>query len=228
MDIQEILQELQNLELSGLYERDFFDLTAKSKQELCALFAVADALSDLREKNYATTLFNGALAVFEGEPGEAPAFFAACAMLGLEVLRVGEINARTLAGARPDVILSPVDRGALCDQLYRQGVLTQRPLSLPRETALPMLLDALHAWGGVGEMWGKELAVGADAPRDAAALAQQFGLRLSEGEAGETETLRRKALEPCVLAAMILLGKCPDPVGTLTRLQRQGTPRRII
>lgn len=228
MNIQEILQELQNLELSGLYERDFSDPTAKSKQELCALFAVADALRDLREKNYATTLFNSGLAIFEGEKFENPAFFAACAMLGLQVLSVGQITSQTLAATHPDILCPTTDRGVLCDQLYRQGTLTQRPLSLPRETALPMLLDALHTSGGVGEMWGKELAVGPDAPQDAAPLAQQFGLRLGQGEVGETEALRRKALEPYVLAAMILLGKCPDPVGTLTRLQRQGTPRRII
>lgn len=228
MNIQEILQELQNLELSSLYERDFWDVPSKGQQELAAVFAVADALRDLRDKNYATTIFNGGLAVFEGEKLENPAFAAACAMLGLQVVCVERLDAPTLAAIQPDILCPATDRGALCDQLYRQGTLAQRPLSLPRRTALPMLLDALHTSGGVREMWGQELLAGSDAPQDAATLAERFGLRLDQGEADQTQALRRKALEPYVLAAMILLGKCPAPVETLNRLQRQGTPRRII
>ena len=227
MELNDILKELGTLELSGLYERDFFSVAQKTQGEVAGIFAVADALRELREKNYATTIFNGGLALWEGTQG-APAFAAACAMLGLQVLCVERIDAKTLAGAQADVLCPAADCGALCDQLYRQGTLTQRPLSLPRRTALPMLLDALHTSGGVREMWGQELNVGADAPQDAATLAERFGLRLGQGESEEVQALRTKALEPYVLAAMILLGKCPNPVETLNRLQRQGTPRRIV
>lgn len=227
MELNDILKELGTLELSGLYERDFFFVAQKAQGEVAGIFAVADALRELREKNYATTIFNGGLALWEGTAAE-PAFAATCAMLGLQVLCVEHIDANTLAGAQADVLCPTADCGALCDQLYRQGTLTQRPLSLPRRTALPMLLDALHTSGGVREMWGQELNVGSDGPQDAALLAERFGLRLGQGEPEEARTLRGKALAPYVLAAMILLGKCPNPVETLNRLQRQGTPRRIV
>lgn len=230
MELTEILKELGSLTLTGLYEKDFYDLTAKDQQELAGIFAVADTLKGLRERNYATVLFRSGLAIWEGAEEEGcAAFAAACVMLGLRVVRSERLTARTLVEAQADVLCPSEDRGGLCDQLYRQGELTQRPLSLPRRTALPLLLDVLHENGGVAQMWGKELSVSADAPQDAALLAQRFGMSVAvRPEPEERQVSRGTALEPYVLAAMILLGKCPDPVGTLTRLQRQGEPRRII
>lgn len=229
MELSEILKELATLDLSGFYERDWVASNPKSGQEPAGVFAVADALQELRNKNYATLIFRTGLALWEGEktPGYY-AFAAACAMLGLQTKRVESLTPRILVSAAPDVICSRQMMGDVCDRLYRSGVLTQRPLSLPRDTALPWVLFLLHQSGGVREMLGRELPMGPDAPEDLGSLTQRFGLVPVVRESEESELLQAESLRPYILAAIILLGKCPDPVAVLTRLQRQGQPRRLV
>ncbi|MBO3280704.1 hypothetical protein HJV68_12330, partial [Intestinimonas butyriciproducens] len=48
---QEILKELGTLDVSRLYKNDFFLTWDKTDQEIAGVFAVADALRDLRERN---------------------------------------------------------------------------------------------------------------------------------------------------------------------------------
>lgn len=229
--LSDILAELCGLDLTGLYERDFWDLTAKSQGELAAIFAVADALRSFREKNYATVLFHTGLAIWEGEKtGAYAAFVAACNMLGLSVVTLERVDAAALTATQADVICCERELGALSDQLYREGTITQRPLSLPRRTALAYVLAALHESGGASQLWGKEMSGWAGLPPDAEALCRKFGMGLSREGTQARQDLAAQAnlLEPYVLAAMVVLGKCPDVTGSLTRLQRQGTPRRII
>ena len=229
MELSEILKELASLDLSGCYERDWVTSEPKSDQEPAGVFAVADALKDLRDKNYATPIFHTGLALWEGEktPGYY-AFVAACAMLGLQTKRVEHLTTQLLAAAAPDVICPCQAMGDVCDKLYRSGALTQRPLSLPRDTALPWVLHVLHKSGGVREMLGREIPLGPDAPADLSSLTQRFGLVAVVREPEELELCQVEGLRPYILAAMILLGKCPDPVAVLTRLQRQGQPRRLV
>lgn len=230
MELSAILEELAGLELSGLYERDFTDLPGKGRQELAGVFAAADALGELRAKNYHTAVFASGLAAWEGEGrGENfLAFAAGCEMMGLRVVTLDAVTAQALAALQPDVLCAKSDRGALCDTLYRQGVLTQRPLSLPRETALGLVLDTLHQKGGVGELWGQELPLWPDAPGDLAALAERFGMTAAPRDPEEERQLRVWGLQSLLVAGMILLGKCPDPAGVLGRLQRKGAGRRTV
>lgn len=231
MELSDILAELGGLDLGGLYERDFWDLTAKSQAELAAIFAVADALRSFREKNYATVLFQTGLAIWEGEKtGAYAAFWAGCDMLGLSVMTVERVDDAVLTATQADVMCCQQDLGAWSDRLYREKIITQRPLSLPRRTALPYLLAALHENGGASQLWGRELPGWAGLPADAEALCRKFGMGLGQGdeEARQALVAASHMLEPYVLAAMVVLGKCPDVTGILTRLQSQGTPRRII
>ena len=48
---QEILKELGTLDVSRLYKNDFFLTWDKTDQEIAGVFAVADALRDLLERN---------------------------------------------------------------------------------------------------------------------------------------------------------------------------------
>lgn len=229
MEIQEILQELETLELSGLYERDWLELGAKTGQELAGVFAVADALRALRDKNYDTVIFRSGLALWEGtEEALFAPFAAGAAMLGLQAVRVDRVDGPALAAFGPDVLCAQGDRSELCDRLYHNGPLSQRPLSLPRDTALPLVLFMLHESGGVQALWNREAPLPQRGTGDLAGLAQRYGLRLGPRQAQEAEMWEMEALRPYLVAAMILLGKCPEPAKLLGELWRQGRARRMI
>ena len=61
--IQSYLDELAKLDFSKMYNEDFLLTWEKSTDELRALYAVADALRNLRERNISTRLFESGLAV---------------------------------------------------------------------------------------------------------------------------------------------------------------------
>lgn len=61
--IQPYLDELAKLDFSKMYNEDFLLTWEKSTDELRALYAVADALRNLREHNISTRLFESGLAV---------------------------------------------------------------------------------------------------------------------------------------------------------------------
>lgn len=229
MELQDILKELEALELSGLYERDWLEPGSKSGQELAGVFAVADALRALRDQNYATVIFRSGLALWEGpeEEGFAP-FAAGASMLGLRPVRLERLDGAVLAGAGPDVLCARTDCRELCQRLYQSGAVSQRPLSLPRDTALPLVLFMLHESGGIQALWNREAPLPLRETADLGVLTQRFGLRLGPRQAREEERWQLEALGGYVSAAMILLGKCPEPAGLLKRLWQQGQARRTI
>lgn len=229
MELQEILEELKVLDLSGLYERDWLEPGTKSNYALAGVFAVADALRALRDQNYATAIFRSGLALWEGPEEEGFASFAAgAAMLGLQPLRLENVDAAALAGAGPDVLCARRDARELCQRLYESGAVSQRPLSLPRATALPLVLFMLHESGGIQALWNREAPLPLQETADLGVLAQRFGLRLGPRQATEEERWLLAALGSYVTAAMILLGKCPEPANLLDRLWRRGEARRTI
>lgn len=61
--IQPYLDELAKLDFSKMYNEDFLLTWEKSTDELRALYVVADALRNLRERNISTRLFESGLAV---------------------------------------------------------------------------------------------------------------------------------------------------------------------
>jgi hypothetical protein len=60
---KEILKELETLNLKNMYKNDFFLTWDKTSQELAGVFAVADALRDLRERNLSTKIFDSGLGI---------------------------------------------------------------------------------------------------------------------------------------------------------------------
>ncbi|HHU13436.1 MAG TPA: knotted carbamoyltransferase YgeW [Clostridiaceae bacterium] len=80
--------KLRKLEASSLFGDDFFLTWDKTRDELDAVFAVADALRDLREKNVSTKIFDSGLGIslFRDQSTRTRFSFAsACNLLGLEV-----------------------------------------------------------------------------------------------------------------------------------------------
>ncbi len=59
----DLLAGLEGLDFSGMYESDFLRTWEKSTDELRALYIVADALRNLRERNISTRIFDSGLAV---------------------------------------------------------------------------------------------------------------------------------------------------------------------
>ena len=54
----ELLDDLSGLDFSGMYNADFLHTWDKTTDELKALYAVAAALRDLRERNISPRIFN--------------------------------------------------------------------------------------------------------------------------------------------------------------------------
>lgn len=227
--LDEILQELRTLDLRGFYERDMTGVETLGDIEIAGIFAVADALRRFREKNYATLVFQSGLALWDRALGEAgfPAFAGACDLLGLRAVEA-EIAPLTLAGACPDVVATQAAVGEMCSRLYQSGALHQRPLVVDPQTALPAILRLIHLYGGVAPLRGKEVPAPAGAAADLGGLCARFGVTLGQGEPGWEESWQIEALRPYVLAAIIFLGKCPEPVGMLERLRRQSVTRRQV
>ena len=82
------IETLKKLNHSGMYEGDFFLTWEKTRDELLSVFAVADALRDLRSRNISTRVFDSGLgiSVFRDNSTRTRFSFAsACNLLGLEV-----------------------------------------------------------------------------------------------------------------------------------------------
>ena len=89
----DILRELRTLDLSKLYRSDFFLTWDKTDQEIAGVFAVADALRDLRERNISTRIFDSGLGISlfrDNSTRTRFSFASACNLLGLEVQDLDE------------------------------------------------------------------------------------------------------------------------------------------
>ena len=149
----ELAQHLQKLHINNMYKNDFYWTWDKTDEELDAVFTVADALRDLRERNKSTRIFDSGLgiSIFRDNPTRTRFSFAsACNLLGLEVqdldegksqIAHGETVRETanmvsfmadIIGIRDDMFIGEGHKyqktfmDAL-DEGYRDGILEQRP-----------------------------------------------------------------------------------------------------
>jgi len=84
---------LRGLDIQNMYENDFFLTWDKSDDEIAAVFAVADALRDLRERNISTKIFDSGLGISNFRDNSTRtrfSFASACNLLGLEVQDLDE------------------------------------------------------------------------------------------------------------------------------------------
>ena len=59
----ELARHLETLHINNMYKTDFYWTWDKTDDEIDAIFTVADALRDLRERNKSTKVFNSGLGI---------------------------------------------------------------------------------------------------------------------------------------------------------------------
>ena len=90
---REFADKLRGLDIGGMYGNDFFLTWDKTGDELDAVFTVADALRDLRERNISTKIFDSGLGISNFRDNSTRtrfSFASACNLLGLEVQDLDE------------------------------------------------------------------------------------------------------------------------------------------
>ena len=93
MELQNYLDKLSALNFKKMYDGDFFLTWEKTDDEIKAVFAVADALRNLRENNISTKIFKSGLGVSlfrDNSTRTRFSFASACNLLGLTVQDLDE------------------------------------------------------------------------------------------------------------------------------------------
>ena len=86
-----LAQHLETLKINNMYKSDFYWTWDKTDDEIEAVFTVADALRDLRERNISTKVFDSGLGISifrDNSTRTRFSFASACNLLGLEVTLV--------------------------------------------------------------------------------------------------------------------------------------------
>ena len=92
-NVKQFTEKLDKLNFENMYEGDFFLTWEKSRDELEAVFTVADALRHLRENNISTKIFDSGLGISlfrDNSTRTRFSFASACNLLGLEVQDLDE------------------------------------------------------------------------------------------------------------------------------------------
>ena len=149
----DLVRQLEKLHINNMYKNDFYWTWDKTDEELQAVFAVADALRDLRERNKSTRVFDSGLGISifrDNSTRTRFSFASACNLLGLEEqvldekvsqIAHGETVRETanmvsfmadVIGIRDDMFIGEGHKyqKTFIDALeegYRDGILEQRP-----------------------------------------------------------------------------------------------------
>lgn len=90
---KDLIKHLETLNIENMYDNDFFLTWDKTDDEIDAVFTVADALRDMRERNVSTKIFDSGLAISNFRDNSTRtrfSFASACNLLGLEVQDLDE------------------------------------------------------------------------------------------------------------------------------------------
>ena len=152
-DFSALLDELKGYDFSGMYNADFLHTWDKTTDELRALYAVAAALRNLRERNISSRIFDSGLAVSlfrDNSTRTRFSFSKATNLLGLQLqdldegksqIAHGETVRETatmisfmadVIGIRDDMYIGKGDAymaevAESVDEAYKDGVLDHRP-----------------------------------------------------------------------------------------------------
>ena len=97
----ELAEKLAKLDIANMYENDFFLTWEKTDDEIEAVFTVADALRDLRERNKSSKIFDSGLGISifrDNSTRTRFSFASACNLLGLEVQDLDEKKSQVAHG----------------------------------------------------------------------------------------------------------------------------------
>ena len=149
----ELARHLEKLHINNMYKTDFYWTWDKTDDEIEAVFTVADALRDLRERNISTKVFDSGLGISifrDNSTRTRFSFASACNLLGLEVQDLDEKKSQIahgetvretanmvsfmadVIGIRDDMFIEEGHKyqktfmDAL-DEGYSDGILEQRP-----------------------------------------------------------------------------------------------------
>jgi len=149
----ELAQYLEKLHINGMYKSDFYWTWDKTDEELQAVFSVADALRDLRERNLSTRIFDSGLGISifrDNSTRTRFSFASACNLLGLAVQDLDEKKSQIahgetvretanmvsfmadVIGIRDDMFIGEGHKYQktfmdAVEEGYRDGILEQRP-----------------------------------------------------------------------------------------------------
>lgn len=101
MGFKDYLKTLEGLKFEDLYQNDFFLTWDKTEDELKAIWAVADALRELRENNKSAKIFDSGLGISlfrDNSTRTRFSFASACNLLGLEVQDLDEGKSQVAHG----------------------------------------------------------------------------------------------------------------------------------
>ena len=93
INVKQFTDKLDKLNFENMYEGDFFLTWEKTRDELEAVFTVADALRHLRENNISAKIFDSGLGISlfrDNSTRTRFSFASACNLLGLEVQDLDE------------------------------------------------------------------------------------------------------------------------------------------
>ena len=96
-----LAQHLETLKINNMYNENFYWTLDKTDDEIDAVFTVADALRDLRERNISTKIFDSGLGISifrDNSTRTRFSFASACNMLGLEVQDLDEKKSQIAHG----------------------------------------------------------------------------------------------------------------------------------
>ena len=97
----ELARHLSTLNINNMYKTDFYWTWDKTDDEIDAIFTVADALRDLRERNKSTRVFDSGLGISifrDNSTRTRFSFASACNLLGLEVQDLDEKKSQIAHG----------------------------------------------------------------------------------------------------------------------------------
>ena len=97
----ELAQHLEKLKINNMYKDDFYWTWDKTDDEIDAVFTVADALRDLRERNISTKIFDSGLGISifrDNSTRTRFSFASACNLLGLAVQDLDEKKSQIAHG----------------------------------------------------------------------------------------------------------------------------------
>jgi knotted carbamoyltransferase YgeW len=97
----ELARHLEKLHINNMYKNDFYWTWDKTDEELEAVFTVADALRDLRERNKSTRVFDSGLGISifrDNSTRTRFSFASACNLLGLAVQDLDEKKSQIAHG----------------------------------------------------------------------------------------------------------------------------------
>ncbi|WP_243342530.1 knotted carbamoyltransferase YgeW [Anaerococcus sp. AGMB09787] len=171
---QDIINQLDNLDFKKLYQDDFLLTWDKSEDELKAVWAVADAIRELRENNKSAKIFDSGLGISifrDNSTRTRFSFASACNLLGLEVQDLDEKKSQVahgetlletanmvsfmadVVGIRDDMYIGKgheyqEEFSKSVQRGYEDGTLEQRPtlvsLQCDRDHPTQMMADTAH------------------------------------------------------------------------------------